>query len=215
MADSILTKRAISEGMKALCQTKSFDKITISDLTGACGLNRQTFYYHFEDKFELLNWTYYHDAFQYLVEGITLDNWDDHLKTLLVIMKRDKIFYSNTIKCQPDFFTNYLFETTQTLFYEAMCKLDVSEQLPDADKRFHARFYAYGCCGVVTEWVRNGMKQTPEELSSQLRRLARDSERFASQLYENPPSMPPPAEREKSMGMKRAAHPLKLNGIRK
>ena len=59
MPDSNITKHAIAAALKELCREKSFDKISIADITSTCGLNRQTFYYHFEDKYELLNWIYY------------------------------------------------------------------------------------------------------------------------------------------------------------
>lgn len=47
MSESLITKKAIAAGLKELMKRKSFDKITISDITNECGLNRQTFYYHF------------------------------------------------------------------------------------------------------------------------------------------------------------------------
>ncbi len=190
MPDSFITKNAIAAGLKALCKTKSFDKISIADITGACGLNRQTFYYHFADKYELLNWIYYNEGFRQLVEGITLDNWDEHLKDLLERMQQDKPFFVNTVKCQPDHFTDYLFETTRALFYEAIEKLDDAGRLAAPDKQFYARFYAYGCCGVVVELVKNGMKQPPAEVATQLKRLARDSERLAWRLHEAEISLP-------------------------
>ena len=54
MSDSLITKRAIAAGIKELTKKKSFDKITVSDISEICGLNRQTFYYHFQDKYELV-----------------------------------------------------------------------------------------------------------------------------------------------------------------
>lgn len=55
MSDSLITKKAIASGIKELTQKKSFNKISIRDITDQCGLNRQTFYYHFQDKYELIN----------------------------------------------------------------------------------------------------------------------------------------------------------------
>ena len=42
--------------MKELMKRKSLEKITVSDIVQNCGLNRQTFYYHFQDKYDLVNW---------------------------------------------------------------------------------------------------------------------------------------------------------------
>ena len=49
------TKDVISQSFKNLMEKKSFDKITISDISDEAKINRQTFYYHFHDKYELLN----------------------------------------------------------------------------------------------------------------------------------------------------------------
>ncbi|HAB61398.1 MAG TPA: dihydroxyacetone kinase transcriptional activator DhaS, partial [Lachnospiraceae bacterium] len=48
MSESMITKQAIARGFKQLMKEKTFDKITILDITKTCGLNRQTFYYHFQ-----------------------------------------------------------------------------------------------------------------------------------------------------------------------
>ena len=59
MADAVSTKQALAKGLKATLEHKSLDRVTVGDITTFCGLNRQTFYYHFEDKYALLNWIYY------------------------------------------------------------------------------------------------------------------------------------------------------------
>ena len=50
------TKKQLSLSLKRLLEKKSFSKITISELASECGLNRKTFYYHFEDIYGLLEW---------------------------------------------------------------------------------------------------------------------------------------------------------------
>lgn len=69
MSDALITKRAIATGLKELVDEKPFNKISIRDITEKCGLNRQTFYYHFQDKYELVNWIYYQEGFAPLMEG--------------------------------------------------------------------------------------------------------------------------------------------------
>ena len=59
MANSELTKRVLADGIKKVMETKAFDKITVTDITDSCGVSRNTFYYHFQDKYELVNWIFY------------------------------------------------------------------------------------------------------------------------------------------------------------
>lgn len=58
MADSNITKRALAEALKQLMQEKAFEKISISDICEKCDMNRKSFYYHFKDKYDLVNWIF-------------------------------------------------------------------------------------------------------------------------------------------------------------
>ena len=51
---SLKTKRTLAASLKKLMEQKSLSRITISELCRDCGLNRKTFYYHFDDIQSLL-----------------------------------------------------------------------------------------------------------------------------------------------------------------
>ena len=59
MADSNITKRALSSAFKELLESKPFSKISVGDICEKCEMNRKSFYYHFKDKYDLVNWIYY------------------------------------------------------------------------------------------------------------------------------------------------------------
>ena len=67
------TKDVISQSFKNLMEKKSFDKITISDISDEAKINRQTFYYHFHDKYELLNTIFYNDVIVELIDWFSID----------------------------------------------------------------------------------------------------------------------------------------------
>jgi hypothetical protein len=52
-----------------------------------------------------------------------------------------------------------------------------------ADKDFIAEFYTYGLVGVVVQWARKGMKESPQEIVERLAHLIDDSKRFAASRY--------------------------------
>ena len=58
MADSNITKKALADALKELMDTKPFHKISVSDICERCQMNRKSFYYHFKDKYDLMNWIY-------------------------------------------------------------------------------------------------------------------------------------------------------------
>lgn len=53
---SMNTKRLLAGSLRKFMRQKSFSKITVSEICLDCGVNRKTFYYHFEDIYALLKW---------------------------------------------------------------------------------------------------------------------------------------------------------------
>lgn len=68
LADSNITKRALASSLKELMETEPFSKIGVSDICEACEMNRKSFYYHFKDKYDLVNWIYYTECVTSLKE---------------------------------------------------------------------------------------------------------------------------------------------------
>ena len=60
------TKRELAAALKEAMAQKPLDKITISELTSACSIRRQSFYYHFEDIYDLLRWMFEKEAISLL-----------------------------------------------------------------------------------------------------------------------------------------------------
>ena len=66
---SNVTKRALEQSLKNLLLKKPLTKITIGDITEDCGINRMTFYYHFKDIYDLVEWACLEDASRALDEN--------------------------------------------------------------------------------------------------------------------------------------------------
>ena len=64
---SLNTKRMLADSLKKALRTKPFSKVTVSEIVADCGVNRKTFYYHFEDIFALLKWTIEEDMAEILI----------------------------------------------------------------------------------------------------------------------------------------------------
>ena len=58
MPDSNITKKALAQTMKELMAKQPFSKISVGDICDACGMSRKSFYYHFRDKYDLVNWIF-------------------------------------------------------------------------------------------------------------------------------------------------------------
>ena len=143
MANSNITKKALAQSLKELGAVKILDKITVADITDRCGVNRQTFYYHFNDKYELLSWIYNQDLFIPLTEDLTFENWVEKLVELFKYMKQQKSFFMNTIKSSNNFFAEYSNRIFAELFKKAIIDLDLYSRLSEKEQDIYARFFAY------------------------------------------------------------------------
>lgn len=164
MKDSNYTKLLIVNSFKQLMNQKSFDKISISDITSNCDLNRQTFYYHFQDKYELMNYIYYNEIFIPLVEGLDENNFSIKFEQMFIKMKNEGNLYHNAITMNGDYgFKEFL----QTIIQELIKELNPYQKIIDI------KFYTYGLYGVIVNWIQDGMKDDPHELSQLLTSIIR------------------------------------------
>lgn len=58
MADSTITKKALANSLKELLNDEPFEKISVGEICDRCFMNRKSFYYHFKDKYDLMNWIF-------------------------------------------------------------------------------------------------------------------------------------------------------------
>ncbi len=172
MSDSLFTKRAIADSLKELTKVKSFDKIGVTDITEKCGINRQTFYYHFSDKYELLKWIYYNDYFLPNLSELSFDNWSESLVNALNSMKNDYDFCINTINHTDDYLKGYLADVADGVFTQAIEIVDHQSILNKESIKFFSRFFAYGLSGTIIEWMsKNDMETDPKKLAGYLAEL--------------------------------------------
>ena len=64
MPYSNATKQAFADALRKLLEQKPFAKISVSHICEECGMNRKSFYYHFKDKYDLVNWIFDVEFFQ-------------------------------------------------------------------------------------------------------------------------------------------------------
>lgn len=185
MAEGKTTKAGLVQTLVALCQEKSYEKITVQDISQRAGLNRQTFYYHFKDKNDLLRYAYYQRGLRYLVSSeLTLVNWEESVLKMLKEMQNCQDFYLNTVTAEPEVLTKEFNQLAQRLFVQLFDEVDQEGELSSTDKEFYARFLAHGCGGMLIDWLLAGANQPPITVAAQLFRFAKDIEFFAYRLYE-------------------------------
>ncbi len=154
------TKKALAVALKNVMKVKSFDKIIVQDITKECGINRQTFYYHFQDRFDLICWIYYNEVFLPVIEKLTEDNYSESILLMLNIMINDREFYKNALYISID---NRFMEYIYSIF-ESIVEIISKQQKESID----VCFYAHGLLGIVTAWIKRDLDYPVDELANKI-----------------------------------------------
>ena len=108
---SQVTKRALESSLKKLLLEKPLHKITVSDITDDCGINRMTFYYHFKDIYDLVEWCCQEDASRALAGKKTYETWQQGLLQIFEAVQENKPFILNVYRSvSREQVENYLYQ---------------------------------------------------------------------------------------------------------
>lgn len=154
---SLQTRKSLSAALKRQMERKPLRKITVNDIITDCGLNRKTFYYHFEDIYALLKWSLEQDIFEALrrfdfmtdVQGalqFTVDYIESNAHLLNCIydtIGRDEI---KRLLCDD------LFQIVRKFINETEVEHDL--HLSKNSKEFLCRFYSNATVGTLVDWFR-------------------------------------------------------------
>ncbi len=162
---SQVTKRALEASLKNLLLKKPLSKITINDITEDCGISRMTFYYHFKDIYDLVEWSCLEDAKRALEGKKTYETWQQGILQIFEAVLENKPFIINVYRSvSREHVENYLFKLTYDLLIGVVNEKSDGITIREEDKEFIADFYKYAFVGVMLNWVRDDMKEDPRRI---------------------------------------------------
>lgn len=160
---SQITKKALAASLKKLILEKPFNKITINDITNYCGINRMTFYYHFQNIYSLMEWTITEDL-KISFEGTnTYDTWEKRFVDFFIALKKQKTFMKKVFKSiNREHVEKYLSKYAFKLVLDVVNEKTENTSLTQEEKEFIAAFYKCAFVGMIIDWIDEDMKNNPE-----------------------------------------------------
>lgn len=170
------TKLWLSSALKKLSQQKPLKKITVTDLTNYSGVNRGTFYYHFKDIQDLINWTYHVEVTlpaRELLKNITLaDVLEQKISASYQIISSvyaSGEFYGQAIRIQGqnDLGSFMLKENTENwkcLWEQVACQ-STAFSWDERKLEYVLEYFGHAHHYALLHWISNGMKEPPEEIA--------------------------------------------------
>lgn len=163
------TKKALAASLKRLLKVKTLDKVTVTDIAEDCEVNRQTFYYHFQDIYDLIEWIYTNDADKALDGKKTYDTWQQGFLQIFEYVQENKAFVINTYhSISREHLERFLYNETYHLIMDVVEEQAAGMNVREDDKAFIADIYKFAFVGLMLEWVGKGMKEEPEKIIGRL-----------------------------------------------
>lgn len=160
MANSTITKEALADSLKELMKQIPLSKISVKDITEHCQVSRNSFYYHFKDKYDLVNWIFYSETLREVNSFCEPDNWLDGFVNLCKYLHENRSFYIHAFRYVGQ---NSLYEYLLNFYFELM-KISINTtysragyRLDDRELYLMARMRAHSYVGMIMDWVKSGM----------------------------------------------------------
>lgn len=175
MADSNITKRALADSLKELMVEQPFDKINVAQICERCAMNRKSFYYHFKDKYDLVNWIF-DTEFIALLKDENLDTTHSNYKERWAFIEKIcRYFYQNhefyrralQIKGQNSFCDHFR-EYIQPFLAGRISTLFEQEQMDP----FTLDFFTDAVLCAIERWLLTKECMPPEEFLRKIRVLS-------------------------------------------
>jgi probable dihydroxyacetone kinase regulator len=157
----------LAESLKELSETRPIEKITIKEITDKAGVIRPTFYNHFQDKYELLEWIVREELMKPAMPLFNNGMLREGLTFILTTMEREKSFYAKAVRLEgqnsfPEMLLSCAKEIVLThMDYEAARKKVKYDWVSPG---WLAEYYGHSACLMLMQWIKNGMQEPVNEV---------------------------------------------------
>ncbi len=167
MAESIITKNALANSLKELMNEVPFEKIKVEDICSKCGMNRKSFYYHFKDKYDLVNWIF-DTEFIACSHGKPTAHFIEFFENLCNYLNENREFYRCALRIKgQNSFEEHFEEIIHPLLEQYL-----GDYLADTDG-FCASFLTDACICAINRWISQENGMSADEFLAKIREISR------------------------------------------
>ena len=157
----------MADALIGLMKVKPIDKITVRDITSKCGVNRQTFYYHFHDIFQLAEWMFKEQTNALIGDDLTLEDWPDAVLKVATFTSENKDILVGIINSIGNrMVTNFIYDYIRPNIRKFISLIAEKYPVDNYYIEFLSNFYTVTLSGLILEWSVNNKdeKISAEEL---------------------------------------------------
>ncbi len=160
---AVKTKEIIIQTVMELLNERPFTKITVKDIVERCGINRNTFYYHFRDITDVMEFAFKREMDRIMQTHLEADNVYDGLMQIVELLQENRramlhIYRSldrAVLQHQLDVMCEYI---VSNYVLKARDYIDIAK-LSEEDQRLMRNYQKCLLMGILLDWLENGMKE--------------------------------------------------------
>lgn len=181
MADSGITKRALAEALKQLMEEMPFGKISVADICEKCDMNRKSFYYHFKDKYDLLNWIVDTELLATTLKNTARANSWEKIYALFVYLYENQSFVRKALAVEGQ---NSPVEHFRMLM-EPMVAARMKDIFgDDTDQEFRVNFFCDAFRCTIERWIMSSDCVPPDVFLAKFVDTVRSSAEYINRSFE-------------------------------
>ena len=161
------TKQALAKALQDLLRTKTLEEVRVSELCARCDLQRQSFYYHFQDKYDLVAWIFLQDfTSAFSAHGNRLS--PDCIAQILHAVSDKREMYLRILADRSQnlplmYIKKYIEEQSVELLKQRDGVDDISPR-----SRVMVKCLVYGGIGITWEWMAGDINVSEDTLATWL-----------------------------------------------
>lgn len=167
------TKFAILKVFGDLAASRPVDKITVKDITDQCGISRNTFYYHYQDIYQVLK-AYVQYSAEHVIELMVEDEGEDGkagLKEIRYLEANRELLCNLYRSAANEEVRSCLQSASQIIFDRLIESVSQGMEVQAEDKKILSAVCQYTVRGIMTSWMEEDGMLNGETLEQVLVRL--------------------------------------------
>lgn len=162
------TEDVLIDSLNIILEKKPIDKITVKDIVTECGLTRQTFYNHFSDIYELVEYSAKQNVHELLSSVSDYDTWQKGFYDIMLAMRDHETIIQNIYQsAYRDLMEKYIYKVIYSYIINVVEKQAEGMVVDAKHKDFIAHFYSLAFIALILEWVMDNMREDPKEIVDQ------------------------------------------------
>ncbi len=150
------TKVTIFQAYAYLITTKNIDKVTVKDVVEQCGITRQTFYYHFQDLLDVIEWGLRRGAENALENGLSANSLEDAIYTFLSLAEQNRVFGKRILNSQKkNQICDMMLQAVHKWLFVMFKEKNINPNFTVDELDFALHFYAYAIAGSTYDVILN------------------------------------------------------------